>query len=177
MSNSPLLLTAVAADLGGPDRPLMMEDIASVIGALREVEVALFSWLGSTAPSLESSAEVAWASGASLRAGWRATQLEPLVPVSVGVPGSGGDTASSGTALGTAVASLGQSRPQSGPGAVAGLALEWYDALLRAYEFRLGRLSAAADGPIERVFQRLVADLRAEQAAARTLRQRPGRDA
>jgi hypothetical protein len=60
---------------------------------------------------------------------------------------------------------------------VAGLALEWYDALLRAYEFRLGRLSAAADGPIERVFQRLVADLRAEQAAARTLRQRPGRDA
>jgi hypothetical protein len=165
------------AELSGPDRPLWLQDVAGVIGGLRDVEMALFCWLGRIAPTLTSAGEVAWASGASLRAAWRATQLEQLLPVSVGVAGAGGEAAPPDTPLGAAGEALGPAPAASGSSTVLRLASAWYEALLQAYSFRLERLSTAADGPLERVLQRLVADLEAEQKVVRAFGLRPGRHA
>jgi hypothetical protein len=161
-------------ELGRPDRPLTMEDMAGVIGAFRDVEMALFSWLGRIAPTLSSADEVGWASGASLRAAWRAAQIEQLLPVSVGVPCACDTSASRRPALGACLEALEACTPPNGPGNVSGIVSHWYAALLQAYKGRLAHLSAAADGPLERVLQRLVADLEAERTAARAFRQGPG---
>ena len=64
------------AELRGPDGPLTMAATAGVLGGLCGVELALFGWLGRAAPSRPSPGEVVWASAASLRAAWRASELE-----------------------------------------------------------------------------------------------------
>jgi hypothetical protein len=137
-----------------------MEEIAGVIGGLRDVEMALFSWLGRTAPALGCAGEVTWASGASLDAAWRAAQLEQLLPVSAGLPSA--QAASVWTAVSAGLQTLDSFVPSGEPSEVPRLAAQWYAALLDAYRHRLGLISPAADGALERVLQRLVADLEVE---------------
>lgn len=151
------------AYLRGPDGPLPLILAASVLGELCRLELSLFAWLGEAAPSCGSPEEVVWASSASLRAAWRASQLETLLPVSVGLPRADVAPAPSGLS--------------SAHGVVTEVATTWYKVLAAAYSFRLDRLSSAADGPLERVLQRVLADLEAEQRSVPTLRKLPGRGA
>lgn len=175
---SPGGLAGVAEELRGPDGPLPMADTARVVGGLRRVELALFAALGHAAPLLAKPEQVVWASSASLRAAWRASQLECLVPVSAGLAPAAGTPDAVGTATAVALESLAARGASSGvPASVPDLAADWYDALLEAYRYRLERLSRAADGPLERVFVRVAGDLEAEADAERALRKVPGRDA
>lgn len=150
----------VVAGFRGPDGPLAMIQVAGAIGRLASLERALFAWLGRTSPSCGAPEEVVWACSASLRAGWRAAQLETLLPVSKGLAceqvGSGGH------------------EMDFRHGRVLDVAAAWYEVLEVSYRFRLERLSPAADGQLGRVLQRVVADLEPERATLRTLRKRPG---
>jgi hypothetical protein len=159
----PAQLGDVAAELRGPERPLQMADVAGAIGRLRDVEMALFSWLGRTARTLEAADEVVWASAASLRAAWRAAQLEQLLPVSAGLAGAAAAMQPLATATETAIEALDSPEPPGRPGNVPRVASSWYDVLLAAYGCRLRWLSPAADGPLERVLERLVKDLEVEK--------------
>jgi len=168
----------VAAELSGPDGPLAMADTARIIGGLRLVELVLFDALGHAAPLLAEPEQVVWASSASLRAAWRGSQLECLVPVSTGLAPAAGTPDPVGPATGSGLEALASLRTASEvpvhlPEMVAG----WYEVLLAAYRYRLERLSAAADGPLERVFLRVACDLEAEADAERALRKLPGRGA
>jgi len=144
-----------------------------VLGGLRFAELALFEWLGRVAAILEADDEVAWASAASLRAAWRASQLEVLLPVSVGLPGAAVATAQVGPLVAEAVARLGEAPVAEVPA----VASSWYDALLVAYRQRLAWTAPAAVGPLERVLSRAVADLELEEATVRSASERPGRNA
>lgn len=166
----------LAAELAGPEGPLPMAESAAVIGRLRLVELGLFAWLGTAAPSCPSAGEVVWASAASLRAAWRASQLETLLPVSAGLalPEA---ALRPGPALTAALVAL---RAEGSSGRRAGVpetAATWYGVLQHAYGFRLERLSPAADGPLERVLRRVAADLHEEAETARGLRKPPERGA
>jgi hypothetical protein len=169
-----------------------MEEIAGVVGALRDVEMALFSCLGRIAPMLRSADEVVWSSAASLRAAWRSAQLEQLLPVSVGLAQPAGATTTTlGSATAAALGAFDALAQRAGEGvsqategadsAAEGVVVElvsgWYASLLEAYRWRLARLSTAADGPFQRVLERLVSDLVGEQAALQGPRQHPGRGA
>ncbi|HXY45062.1 MAG TPA: hypothetical protein VEH29_12820 [Acidimicrobiales bacterium] len=167
-------LAGVAAALRGPDGPLTMVATADAIAAFRGVELALFSWLGRVAPACGSPAEVVWASSASLRAAWRATELETLLPVSAGLTATAGGEAGHGAAAGLASLVGEATSAESGvPAAV----LSFYDVLLEAYRFRLERASPAADGPLQRVLERITGDLEAECNLVRGLVKAPGRGA
>ena len=162
----------VVAELRGPDGPLTMAATAGVLGGLCGVELELFGWLGRAAPSRPSPGEVVWASAASLRAAWRASELETLMPVSVGLAPTDGRS-SPGRRLPPgwrcwppAPLSIKRSRRPSS---------RWYDVLLEAYRFRLERRSAAADGPLARVLERVATDLEAERSVARRFAKAPGR--
>jgi hypothetical protein len=174
---SPIPGADATAELRGPDGPLTMVDIAGVIGAFRDVEMALFSWLGRAAGSLKAADDVVWASSASLRAAWRAAQLEQLLPVSAGLPDAEPATASPGTAVAAALEALRALVPPALPEAAGRLASAWYAALLDAYGSRLDRLAPAADGALERVLRRLVTDLAIESAGVRGSPATLGRDA
>jgi hypothetical protein len=159
-----------------------MTDTAGVIGGLREVELALFGWLGRSAPSCSSPEEVVWASAASLRAAWRARELETLLPVSVGLVPDAAVSCLSSAATGslTSLMSTVEERAGGSGGADESLpetAAALYEVLAGVYDFRLDRLSRAADGPLERVLCRVATDLQAEQAVVRRLRKQPGRGA
>ncbi|MGA8679726.1 MAG: hypothetical protein ABSB54_15605 [Acidimicrobiales bacterium] len=162
----------VVAELRGPDGPLTMAATAGVLGGLCGVELELFGWLGRAAPSRPSPGEVVWASAASLRAAWRASELETLMPVSVGLaPTDGRSSPAPAVAAGLALLAAGAAVDQAVPEA----ALAWYDVLLEAYRFRLERRSAAADGPLARVLERVATDLEAERSVARRFAKAPGR--
>jgi hypothetical protein len=158
----PVLDAGIAATLAGPDRPLKMQEVAGVIGRFRDVEMVLFSWLGRTAPKLAVAGEVTWASGASLAAAWRASQLEQLLPVSDGLR-SVRAVPSLETPLRAGLETLVSFVPSGGPEEVPELVGQWYAVLLEGYSYRLGRRSPAADGPLGRIFERLVADLEVEK--------------
>jgi len=164
------------AELQGPDGPLQMIDTARVVGALRAVELALFSWLGHFAPSAGTPEAVVWASSASLRAAWRAGELQRLLPVSPGLELAGDALTPSSTAA-TRLRELSAGEQAERRDRVPEVAAAWYQALAVAYRFRLERLSPAADGPLERVFCRVEADLQAEEGAVRGLPKQPGRSA
>jgi hypothetical protein len=153
----------VVAGLRGPDGPLAMIQMAGVLRGLLRVELSLFSWLGRAARSCGSPEEVVWACSASLRAGWRAAQLETLLPVSDGL----------------ACEKLESGGPEMdfGQGRVLDVAAAWYEVLEASYRFRLDHLSPAADGQLGRVVQRVISDLESERATVETLRKRPGRSA
>jgi hypothetical protein len=140
-----------------------MADMAGVIGRFHHVEMALFSWLGHSAVSLGSPEEVVWASGASLRAAWRAAQLEPLLPVSAGLVDADAARVPAGSAVATSLQDLESFVPPGAPGSALRLASAWYAALLDAYRFRLEWLAPAPDGALERVLHRLVTDLGVER--------------
>lgn len=143
--------------LCGPDRPLEMLEVGEVIGRLRAAELSLFRWLGRLAPTLPAAHEAAWASAASLRAAWRATQLEPLLPVSAGL------------ARPEEVAATAE---PSGGDRVLDEAGRRYGELAGAYRYRLERLSAAADGAVERCLRRVLGDLEAEATALQRVENR-----
>lgn len=164
------MIGGLAAELAGPARPLTMLEAGSVLGGLRFAELSLFEWLGGVARSLEADDDVAWASAGSLRAAWRASQLEVLLPVSVGLPDAGAVTVAPSPAVAGAVAQL-------GAGDVSETASSWYEALLAAYRQRLAFLAPAADPPLERVLSRLVADLEAERSLPQRASEPPGRNA
>lgn len=168
----------VGEELRGPEGVLAMVDTARVVGGLRRVELALFVALGHAAPLLELPEQVVWASSASLRAAWRASQLDCLMPVSTGLAPAADRPDAVGPATASALEALAVFRASAeAPVGVPELAADWYDALLGAYRYRLERLSPAADGPLERVFMRVAGDLEAEVDAERALRKIPGRDA
>lgn len=188
-----MIADRLVSELAGPARPLLMLDVGPALGGLRFVELALFEWLGQAAATLEEDHEAAWASAASFRAAWRASQLEGLLPVSVGLPNAELATAPSGPLVAGSIAELAEGRqpdpvpgvgrqPGAGParrrpGEVPDVASSWYDTLLAAYRHRLVWTAPAADGPLERVLCRLVADLEAERTAVGSVWERPGRDA
>lgn len=159
----------LSAELSWPERQLEMADMAGVIGRFHHVEMALFSWLGHTAASLSAPEEVVWASGASLRAAWRAAQLEPLLPVSAGLVDADAATAPAGSAVVRSLQVLASFVPPGAPGSALGLARAWYGALLDAYRFRLELLAPAPDGALERVLERLVMDLGIERGRCEAL--------
>jgi hypothetical protein len=165
--------TELAEELRGPDGHLTMAATSDVIGSLRSVELALFAWLGQEAPSGSSAEEIVWASAASRRAAWRALQLETLMPVSLGLVPTSGWVANPRSQVAAWLATLAGDVPDgAGPEAdhrVLEGALTCYGPLLDAYRFRLEHRSRAADGPLERVLDRLTSDLEAEQHAARRL--------
>lgn len=150
----------VVAGLRGPDGPLAMIQVAGAIGRLVGLELALFAWLGRTSPSCGSPEEVVWACSASLRAGWRAAQLETLLPVSKGL-------------VCERVENIWHEMDFR-HGTVIDVAAACYEVLEASYRFRLERLSPAADGQLGRVLQRVIADLELERATLRTLGKQPG---
>jgi hypothetical protein len=135
------------------------------------VELALFSWLGHVAPSLEVPHEVAWASAASLRAAWRVAQLDPLLPVSAGI------AVTAMTRPADPVMNALEVLVTAGHAAVPETTARWYGTLRSVYDRRIAYLSPAADGPLERVLGRVRADLEAEIQAAEAVCERPGRGA
>ncbi len=151
--------------LRGPDRPLHMAEVAAVIGELRAAELGLFRWLGRLAPTLPSAREVAWASAASLRAAWRASELEPLLPVSAG--------------LATGEDPVHEPIESSAPGGddVFEQAGKRYRQLVDAYRYRLERLSPAADAAVERCLRRVLGDVEAEEETLGRVSKPPGRTA
>ena len=156
------------SQLEGPDRPLRMAEMAGAIGRLRGTERALFGWLGRSAVVCELAPVATWASGASLRAAWRSSQLEALMPVSAGVPAAGARTGG--------LAALDE-LPAAVDTSLLEVAVRWYGLLGHAYRFRLGRLTRAADGHVERVLRRVVVDLEDETASARAALITAGRTA
>jgi hypothetical protein len=155
------------------------------LGALRAVELSLFQRLGARAASLEPAACARWAASASLAHVWRASLLEELLPVSVGLPGLAELTVLPESVL---VVELNRALPDPGAGPagpaggvgggeavlgdgcrlVAEITGPLYDLLLAEYALRLGVCTEAADGAVVRSLKRAVADLevvRAEGAA------------
>lgn len=147
-----------------------MAEVGAVIGALRDAELELFRRLGRLAPSFPVAAQASWASAGSLRAAWRASQLEPLLPVSTGLVPS------------VETAGLGEEVPgEEGPGEevpgeeILAAVAQRYHQLAEAYRFRLEHLSAAADGAVERCLQRVLTDLEREEGALHRVAKPPGR--
>lgn len=149
----------LTAELGGPARPLGLGESARVVGGLAYVEqeahraLGAISATGSLAPPLS-----VWAANSALAHAWRAGQLQELLPVSVGLPG-GRELVSSPGALTTAwLAELPECLED--PSEQGRRNLEaWYDQLAAGYAHRLAHPHPSADGPLRRVFRRLLADL------------------
>lgn len=142
-----------------------MAEVGAVIGALRDAELELFRRLGRLAPSFPVAAQASWASAGSLRAAWRASQLEPLLPVSTGLVPS------------VETAGLGEEVPgEEVPGEeILAAVAQRYHQLAEAYRFRLEHLSAAADGAVERCLLRVLTDLEREEGALHRVAKPPGR--
>ena len=148
---------ARAAPTGTVEAVLSLLDSADLLGRCRYVELAAFSLLGRRAPGCEGPAVVAYLAGASLAHGWRAGQLEALLPVSTGLPGAAELTRSPAASTDLAL------ELATAPGGDA----ELLDALLGAiypsmsagYAERLSAASPAADPPVARTLRRLLADL------------------
>lgn len=158
---------------------------AKTIGALRAVELACFERLGERAPLLSPPSCARWAAAASLAHAWRASQLEELLPVSVGLPSLdevtvlpdgplGAELDLTLPALGDAVRLAGDARPSESAGEaaeagdarafVAELSSRLYGQLLAEYSRRLEVSSPASDGAVLRTLGRVVADLEVVRA-------------
>jgi len=156
--------------------------------------LACFARLGERAPRLTAPDCARWAASSSLAHGWRASLLEGLLPVSVGLPSLKDLTVLPDDALGDELARVLPVRllpapvpPDLAPGhdrgpspgnrdsrtdddirLIADLTGQLYPVLLAAYRRRLELSSPASDGAVTRVLGRAVADLevvRAEGAA------------
>lgn len=62
-------------------------DSSRHLGGLRAVELTCFRRLGERAPRLVPASRARWAASASHAHAWKASLLEVLLPVSVGLPG------------------------------------------------------------------------------------------
>lgn len=156
-------------------------DSSRRIGALRAVELACFRRLGERAPWLAPASCAGWAASASRAHAWRASLLEELLPVSVGLPGPEELTVlpvgALGDELARALPDRGHAGPDPGPGAqsgdlpqddglllVADVSGRLYPCLLGEYARLLDLCAPAADGPLVRTVGRAVADLEVVRA-------------
>jgi len=160
---------------------LKLLDSARYLGGLRAVELACFHRLGERAPRLAEAACARWAASASLAHAWRASAVESLLPVSVGLPGLAELTVipegQLAEELDRALPELAlephsRSRDSLGDDArllVAGLCGRLYPLVRSEYSRRLELASLAADGPVIRVIGRVVADLEAVRSEGSSL--------
>jgi hypothetical protein len=165
---------ALLLELSGPDEILPLSALGPVLGGLRAVELSCFERLGQMAcgapgnvdGGADDAAASVWASQASLGHAWRASQLEELLPVSVGLPSVAECTRMPGPLTEEFVGTLARA-----------VAPSWYRTLAQAYERRLAKLHPSADRYVARVLERLVEDVRwSEHCSVGTLF-RPGRRA
>jgi hypothetical protein len=165
---------------------LKLLDSARCLGGLRAVELACFARLGERAPHLAAPDCARWAASSSLAHGWRASLLEGLLPVSVGLPSPQDLTVLPDDTLGKELARVlpAQVLPASDQGLsprdrvsptddglrlIADLSGQLYPVLLAAYLRRLEDSSPAADGAVARVLGRAVADLEVVRAEGTAL--------
>lgn len=154
-----------------------LQEASSYLGAVRAVELACFRRLGERARWLEPASCVRWAASASLAHAWRATELEGLLPVSVGLPGPYELTVLPGGVLGDELARAlpeapgelvgGEFRDSptvSGPRLVVDLVERLYPLLAGEYARHLESPGPASDGPMLRCMGRAAADLEAIRA-------------
>jgi hypothetical protein len=153
-------LTAPEAPAGAPPiRPFSLLEQAHAVGALVAAERLLFELLGRRATDGGLTAPLSvWASGASLRAAWRAEQLAALLPVSVGLPAAGELTASPPHDLRITLLE------GSGETDIAIDCLALYEELAQRYARYLKAASEAADKTYGIVLRRVIADLSDERA-------------
>lgn len=152
----------VVAELGsalaGPLRRLRLEEWARVVGGLHFVESVLFECLGRAAAAgapVGPASLAVWASGASLRASWRAGQLSRLLPISDGLPERHSVVRPPG-GVEPALSGLTSLLLADMCAEVASL---WHPALRWAYDHRARLSSPASDGPFALTLGRLVADI------------------
>jgi hypothetical protein len=166
---------------------LNLPEASKYLGAVRAVELACFRRLGERARWLEPASCARWASSASLAHAWRASELEVLLPVSVGLPGADELTVLPTSALADelaralpegagklAGAESRDSQTVSGPRLVADIVERLYPLLLVEYARHLLRPSPASDGPMLRGLGRAAADLEAIRADGAALCDRHG---
>lgn len=152
----------IARELAGPDRPLSIVEMAGVLGRLCWVELQGFRILGEMAAGaghLDPTSAV-FSSSASMAHGWRACQLEALLPVSTGLPSPEEVTGPGGEAVAgfcEAMATWGA----AGPEELYASASAWYHVLGDGYQLRAAQLRQESDGPISRALSRLIADVSA----------------
>ncbi|MGH9298051.1 MAG: hypothetical protein ACRDZP_08770 [Acidimicrobiales bacterium] len=160
--SSPGLLDVLA----GPPRPLSLVELARVLGGLRWLELQGFERWGRLAIEPWDKAVAGWASGASLAHAWRASQLEALLPVSVGLPSASQSTCPHSPELEETAAETLPGDPV-GPAPDGGKAerttpadpLRLLGLLASAYRVRLAHPHQSADKPVLRVLSRLVSDV------------------
>jgi hypothetical protein len=158
---------------------LRLLDSARYLGGLRAVELACFERVGERAPHLGAPQCARWAASASLAHAWRASLLEELAPVSVGLPGLAEVTVVPDGPLG---AELARALPISGGpvqsrdiatddgwSLITDLCDRLYPLLLAEYARRLELASPAADGAIVRALGRVTTDLETVRAEGATL--------
>jgi hypothetical protein len=157
------------------------------LGSIRAVELALFRILGERAPHLVPAGCAVWAAWASRAHAWRASLLEELLPISVGLAGLDELTVLPGGAIGDELArSLSKSsdgaaagalpgdesrdrRADSGPPLVEDVSGRLYPLLIDEYARYLDKCEPAADGAAMRAVGRALADLEAVRAAGAAL--------
>ncbi len=144
---------------------------AKWLGGLRAVELTCFARLGERAPQLAAPACARWAASASLAHAWRASLLEDLLPVSIGLPNLDDLTVLPAGALADELARVlpsvdahplplsRDSGTDDGRVLIADLSHRLYPFLLKAYNDRMELASPPADGAVVRNLARAVADL------------------
>lgn len=138
-----------------PGEQLSLLEHADLLGRYRYLELRLFGLCGKRCVELEGAAR-RWCSGAARAHAWRARCLEELAPISVGLPDVASGTVPAGPAQQAALEQLEAAEPAA---FLSALVNPWYPAMERAYQERLARCHRAADAPLRRVLQRVVADL------------------
>ncbi len=136
---------------------LSLLESADFLGRCRYVELQAFSLLGRRAAGCGDPAVAGYAAGASLAHGWRARQLEELLPVSTGLPRAAELTRSPCASTDEAL------ELAAGGGEDAELLDAFlgaiYPSMAAGYAGRLAAASPAADPPVVRALQRVLADL------------------
>jgi hypothetical protein len=152
---------------------LNLLESAQRLGALRAVELACFRRLGERSAWLEPAGCARWAGSASRAHSWRASLIEELLPVSVGLPSFEELTVIPGGALGD---ELGRILPEigldSGPATTAedgrelvvAMALGLYPRLVGEYTSLLQLCTPACDGAVARIMTRALGDLETVRA-------------
>jgi hypothetical protein len=109
-----------------------------------------------------------WLAGAAMAHAWRAAQIRPLLPVSVGLPGEAELTRSPGPEVGEAL-DLATAPFLEADSLLTGIVEIIYASMLEGYEQRLAAASPASDPAVSRVLARLAGDLRSVRAAGARL--------
>ena len=146
--------------------PLTLAETADLLGRYRHVELSLFARLGGRAPSCEDAAVVVYLAGASRAHGFRAGLVEPLLPVSDGLPRAAELTRSPGERFDEALEVLTAGSDGELLDALVGT---FYPAMAAGYAEHLAVAVSPADAAVHRMLRRLLADLAATTAEGRVL--------